>query len=92
MGHGVPVRMAVDFRRRAVGRPAGVGDGGVRLKGLCEVWLGGLDGLLQLDDLAHGLVRKDLVLLVAVDREAGGIVAAVFESGEACDGEIGAAR
>jgi hypothetical protein len=57
---------------------------GVVVKDLCEVGLLLLDELLQLGDLANLLVGKDLVLLVAIDGDTGGVVAAVFETGETC--------
>lgn len=70
--------MAVDTRWRTVGGPASVCNTGVRVKDLCEIWLLVLDELLELCDLAHLLVCEDLVLLVTVDGETGGVVTAVL--------------
>lgn len=53
--------------------------------GDARVWLLLLDQLLQLSDLADLLEGKDLILLVAIDGETGGVVAAVFEAGETVD-------
>ena len=77
------VGMAVEAGRRAVGGPASVCDAAVMVEDLAEIWLLLLDELFELGDLAYFLEGEDLVLLVAVDCEAGGVVAAVFEAGEA---------
>jgi hypothetical protein len=82
----VPVGVAVQARRRTVGGPAGVGDTGVGVEDLGEVGLGLLDELLELGDLANLLEGEDLVLLVAVDSQAGGIVATVLETGQTWTG------
>ena len=81
------VRVAVNPAGRAVGGPSGVCNTGVVVEDLCEVGLLLLDELLQLGDLADLLVGKDLVLLVAIDGNTGGVVAAVFETGETCGRE-----
>ena len=52
----------------------------MRVEDLGQVWLALVDELLQFGDLAHLLECKDLILLVAVDGEPGGVVAAVFEA------------
>jgi hypothetical protein len=77
--------MAVEAGRGAVGGPSCVCNASVRIEDLGHVGLLLLDQLLQLDDLTDLLESKDLVLLVAVDGQAGGIIAAVFEAGEAID-------
>ena len=81
------VRVAVDPAGRAVGGPSGVCNTGVVVEDLCEVGLLLLDELLQLGDLADFLEGEDLVLLVAIDGDTGGVVAAVFETGETCGRE-----
>jgi hypothetical protein len=58
----------------------------VVVKDLGHVGRLGLDELLQLGDLANLLEGKDLVLLVAIDGNTGGVVATVFETGETCSG------
>ena len=78
------VRVAVDPAGRAVGGPSGVCNTGVVVEDLCEIGLLLLDELLQLGDLADLLVGEDLILLVAIDGNTGGVVAAVFETGETC--------
>jgi hypothetical protein len=45
---------------------------------LGHVWLLGGDQLLELGDLANLLEGEDLILLVAIDRETGGVVASVL--------------
>lgn len=50
-----------------------------------RIWLLLLNQLLQLRDLADLLEGKDLILLVAIDGETGGVVAAVFETSETVD-------
>lgn len=81
------VRVAVDPAGRAVGGPSGVCNTGVVVEDLSEVGLLLLDELLQLGDLANFLEGEDLVLLVAIDGDTGGVVAAVFETGETCGRE-----
>jgi hypothetical protein len=58
----------------------------VRIEDLGQIGLGLLNQLLELDHLADLLVSKHLVLLISVDSETGGIIATVFEAGEACWG------
>jgi hypothetical protein len=55
----------------------------VVVKDLGHVGLLLLDEGLQLGDLADLFEGEDLVLLVAIDGNTGGVVAAVFETGEA---------
>lgn len=74
----IPVGMAVDTRWRAVGGPAGVCNTGVRVEDLVQVEALLLDQLLQRSDLADLLDGVDLVPLVAVDGQAGRVVAAVL--------------
>lgn len=66
-----------------MGCPSGMCDACVGIKDLCEVWLLLCDELLELDNLANLLEGKHFVFLVAIYGEAGRVVAAVFESGEA---------
>lgn len=65
----IPVRVAVDTRRRTVGGPTSVGNAGVCVKDFCEVGLLVLDELLQLGDLADLLESKHFISLVSVDRQ-----------------------
>ncbi|KAG9527140.1 isomerising glucosamine-fructose-6-phosphate aminotransferase, partial [Aureobasidium melanogenum] len=65
----IPVRVAVDTRRRTVGGPTSVSNTGVCIKDLCEVGLLVLDELLQLGDLADLLESVHLISLVSVDRQ-----------------------
>lgn len=58
-------------------------DPGVRVEDLCKVGSGIGDELLQFCNLADFFKGEDLVLFVAVDGEAGGVIAAIFEAGEA---------
>ena len=76
--------MAIEARWWAVSGPASVCDAAVAVEDLGQVGLLLLDQLLELGDFANFFECEDLVLLVAVDSEAGGVVAAVFEAGEAC--------
>jgi len=80
------VRVAVDPAGGTVGGPSGVCNTGVVVKDLGHVGRLGLDELLQLGDLANLLEGKDLVLLVAIDGNTGGVVATVLETGETCSG------
>jgi hypothetical protein len=57
----------------------------VRVEDLVQVGLLLFDQLLQLGDLADLLERKDLVLLVTIHRQTGGVVATVLKPGEAID-------
>ena len=82
-GGSVPVRVAVESRRRAVGGPSGVRDAAVRVKDLGHVDLGAVDELLELGHLADLFESKDFIFLVAVDRETGRVVSSVLETGEA---------
>jgi hypothetical protein len=75
---GVPVGVAVDARGGSVGGPSGVRNTGVRVEDLVEVEVLLVDELLERGDLADLLDGKDLVLLVAIDGETGGVVAAVL--------------
>lgn len=72
--------MAVNFGWWSVGRPAGVGDSSMGIENLCHIRLRSVDGLLQLGDLSDGLESDNLVLLVSIDCQAGGVVATVFEA------------
>lgn len=65
----IPVRVAVDTRRRTMGGPTSVGNTSVHVKNLCEVGLLVLDELLQLGDLANLLESVHLISLVSVDRQ-----------------------
>lgn len=74
----VPVRVAVDTRRRTVCSPPGVRNADMGVKLECRIWLRLLNELLQLLNLAHLFECVDLILLVAVDCNASGIVATVL--------------
>jgi hypothetical protein len=78
----VPVRVAVDAGRGPMGGPPGVSDTAVGVESLVEVKLGLIDELLQFGHLADLLERKDLILLVTIDSETGGVVPAIFEPGQ----------
>jgi hypothetical protein len=62
--------------------PSGVCNASVRVEDLGEVWLLLRDELLELDDLADLLEGEDLILLVSIYGETGGVVSTVFETGE----------
>lgn len=74
------MRVAVDAGRRPVGRPPRVGDAGVRVEHLGRVDARVVDELLELGNLAYFLEREHLVLLVAVDGQAGRVVPSVLET------------
>ena len=74
--------MAVEARRGAMSGPTGVGNAGMGIKDLGGVWVALGNELAQTDDLADLLEGEDLVLAIAVDSQAGGVVATVLESGE----------
>jgi len=61
---------------------------GVRVEDLGQVKVLLIDQLLQRGDLADLLDGKDLVLLVAINGEPGGVVTAVLEALEACGGML----
>jgi len=75
--------MAVNSVWGAVGGPSGVCNTAVRIEDLSKIWLLVGNQFPQLGHLANLLVRKDLILLVAVYGETSGVVATVFETGEA---------
>lgn len=77
-----PVRMAIKTRRLAVSGPPSVCNAGVRIKHLFHVDAALLDEQSEFGDLANLLERKHLILLVAIDCQAGGVVAAVLKPGE----------
>ena len=77
-GDGLPVRMAVYTGWGAVSGPSSVSNSCVGIEDLVEVEVGLVDELLERDDLADLLDCEHLVLLVTVNSETGGIVAAVF--------------
>lgn len=79
----LPVGMAVDSRRLAMGSPAGMSNASMGVIDLGEVGLGLCNQLLQLGDFAHLLEGKDLILLVAVNSETGRVVATVFQTRQA---------
>jgi len=64
-----------------------VSDAAVRVKHLVEVELVLIDQLLQLGHLADLLEREDLILIVAVDSETGGVIPTVLETGQALIGQ-----
>jgi len=74
----LPVGMAVDPGRRAVGGPSGVGNTSVRVKDLVQVEVLLLDQLLQRGHLANLLDSKNLVLLIAIDGQTSRVVSTVL--------------
>lgn len=65
-----------------MGGPASVCDTAMGIENLGFVDTRGLDELLELSDLADLLESKNLLFLVTVYGETGGVVAAIFEAGE----------
>lgn len=80
----LPVRVAVQTRRRAVGSPAGVCNAGVGVEDLVHIKVGLVHQLPQLGHLADLLEGKDLILLVAIDGKSSRIIATVLETGQTC--------
>ncbi len=80
--------MAVESRWRAVGGPSGVSNASVRVEGLGQIRLGFVDELLQLRHLSNLFERKDLILLVSVDRQTGRIITTILETGETCSARL----
>jgi len=78
--------MTIHPRRRPMRRPSRMRDPRVRIEDFGEVGRGIGDQLFQFGDFADFFEGQDLVLFVAVDGEAGGVVASVFEAGETCEG------
>lgn len=72
------MRMAVDARRRAVGGPSSVSNACVGVEDLVQVIVCLVDQLPQRRDLADLLDCVHLVLLIAIDGQSGGVVAAVL--------------
>jgi hypothetical protein len=72
--------MAVLARWGTVGCPAGVCNTAVRIEDLLEIWLGLLNELLQLGNLANLLVCEDLILLVSINTKTCRIITTVFET------------
>ena len=66
-----------------VGGPAGVCNTAVGVENLGHVHIGLVDQRPQLGDLANLLEGDDFLLLVAIDGEAGGVIATVLETGQA---------
>ena len=65
-----PERVAVNFRRRAVGGPAGVGDGDLRDEDLLLVIAQVSDHLGEAGDFADLLVEDYITWLVTIDANA----------------------
>ena len=86
-GNHIPVGMAVDSGGGSVGSPSRVSDSSVRNKRSIKINAALLDQLLQLDNLANLLESVDLVLLITVNGNTGGIIATVFESRETYRGQ-----
>ena len=76
----IPVRMAVESRRLTMGGPTRVCDTSMRVEDLCHVQSRLVDELLELCDFPNLFEGIDLVLFVAVDGQAGGIIPTVFET------------
>ncbi len=81
---GVGVRVGVAVIRRAVGGPAGMPHAGAARERAGRQFAG--NELVEVLDAA-GLLG-DLQLTVADDRDAGGVVAAVFQASQALDDHI----
>lgn len=65
-------------------RPASVGDAGVRVEDLGGVRLRVLDELLELGHLPDLFEGEDLILLVPIDGQTGGIITTILEPGKSC--------
>ena len=65
-----------------MGCPSGVSNTSVALKSFLQVNLGPINQLLELSDLANFLEGNNLVLLISIDAETSGVVAAVFKARE----------
>lgn len=63
--------------------PSGVSDTGMGIKNFGEVGLSFVDELLQFGYLANLLERKDLILLVTINRYTSRVVTTVFKTGKA---------
>lgn len=70
--------MAVQPRGRTVSSPSSMGDTGMGVENLGEVWFGLLDELLELSNLADLLESEHLVLLVAVDSYTSRVISTIL--------------
>ena len=75
--------MAVKPGGLAVGSPSSVCNTGMRVKDLVHVDTRLCHKFSEFGHLAHLFECEDLILLVAINCEAGGVVASIFEAGEA---------
>jgi hypothetical protein len=57
----------------------------MRIEDLVKIWGLILNEFLQLGNLADFLESKDLILLVTVDCQTGGVISSVFKTGESID-------
>lgn len=77
------MRMAIDPGRLTVSGPSSVGDAGMGIEHLGQIWLGLGNELLELSDLADLFESENLILLVAVHAKACRIIASILESRKA---------
>ena len=75
--------MAIETRRFAMSGPPSVCNASVGIKHLLHVDAAILDELSEFGDLTNFLEGKHLILLIAIDCQACGVVAAVFKPSEA---------
>ena len=74
--------MAIEPRRLTVGGPSRVSNTAVCVKGFAHIKARLGHQLPEFGHLAHLFECEDLILLVAVDCETGGVVTSVFKARE----------
>ena len=74
--------MAVHNRGGAVGRPASVRDGNLRVEDFGRVELCARDPLAETSDFTDFLEEKDLSRSISIDTDAGRVVTTIFLAGE----------
>lgn len=65
-----------------MGSPSGVRDGSMGVKGLGEVWLGGIDQLLQPSNFSNLLEGQHFIFLITVDGKTCRVVSSIFKPGQ----------